>query len=101
MAEAPKSGSLADRMGAKPLETASSTFTPASGAAAWADETATPAVEKPESSVAEAQVDGAAEPLGGSGLYDAQYEVEVKLSDLQNQKDNPLFSIKTFEDLGM
>jgi len=39
--------------------------------------------------------------MGGSGLHDAQYEVEVKLSDLQGDVNSPLFSVKTFEELGI
>ncbi|KAK2625887.1 hypothetical protein QTJ16_005199 [Diplocarpon rosae] len=101
MSETPKSTDLAERMGAKPLDGASSTFTPASGAS-WAEETAAPADQEPEaSSLADAQVDGTVENLGGSGLHDAQYEVEVKLSDIQGDTNSPLFSVSTFEELGI
>jgi ATP-dependent RNA helicase DDX19/DBP5 len=100
MAETPKAPSLEDRMGAKPLDATSSTFTP--GGPSWSDEPTSPAaVEKPESSLSEAQVDGSSEPHGGSGLHDAQYEVEVKLSDIQGDENSPLFSVSTFESLGM
>lgn len=54
-----------------------------------------------ESSLGDAQGDGTVEPLGGSGLHDAQYEVEVKLSDLQGDVNSPLFSVSSFEELGM
>ncbi|PBP25487.1 ATP-dependent RNA helicase DBP5 [Diplocarpon rosae] len=101
MSETPHSADLAERMGAKPLDGASSTFTPASGAS-WAEETAAPADQKPEtSSLGDAQVDGTVENLGGSGLHDAQYEVEVKLSDIQGDTNSPLFSVSTFEELGI
>jgi ATP-dependent RNA helicase DDX19/DBP5 len=51
-----------------------------------------------ESSVAaQAQVDGAA----GPGLFESTYDVEVKLSDLQNDTESPLYSVSTFEQLGL
>ncbi|CZS88171.1 probable RNA helicase DBP5 [Rhynchosporium agropyri] len=102
MSETPKpAASLADRIGAKPLDAGSSSFTP--GKTSWADEVASPVVEqnREESSLEAAQVDGTAENLGGSGLHDAQYEVEVKLSDIQGDTASPLFSVKTFEELGI
>lgn len=49
----------------------------------------------------QAQMDGNVKPRGGSGLQDVEYEVEVKLSDLQENKDSPLYSITSFEQLGM
>lgn len=103
MSETPKpAASLADRMGTKPLDAASLTFTPAASTS-WADEVASPVVEQKEadSSLGAAQVDGTVEPLGGSGLHDAKYEVEVKLSEQQNDVNNPLYSISKFEELGM
>ena len=79
----------------------------------WADETAE-AVTKPEASAVNAQAenemselsnvqtDGASGPAGGSsGIYDPSYEVNVKLSDLQANPDDPLYSIKSFEELGL
>lgn len=47
------------------------------------------------------QTDGAPAELGGSDLQEPDYTVEVKLSDLQADPNNPLFSVKNFEDLGM
>jgi ATP-dependent RNA helicase DDX19/DBP5 len=46
-------------------------------------------------------MDGSGEPLGGSVLHDGQYDVEVKLSDLQGDVDSPLYSAKSFEELGL
>ncbi|CAL3968514.1 unnamed protein product, partial [Diplocarpon coronariae] len=86
-------------MGPKPLDGASPTFAPASGAS-LAEEAAPPAGQKQETPLGDAQVDGTAENLGGSGLHDAQYEVEVKLSDIQGDASSPLFSVSTFEELG-
>src|SRR4051794_860565 len=108
MSEAPQSsGSLADRI-TKPLDASSSTFSPSAAAAAtsgkdsWADEVASPTATKAgEDSLGEAQVDGAAEPLGGSDLHDAQYDVEVKLSDIQGDVNSPLHSVSTFEEMNM
>ncbi|KAB8079381.1 ATP-dependent RNA helicase dbp5 [Aspergillus leporis] len=47
------------------------------------------------------QTDGAAAERGGSDLHEPDYTVEVKLSDLQADPNNPLFSVKKFEDLGL
>ncbi|KAL4884248.1 P-loop containing nucleoside triphosphate hydrolase protein [Aspergillus karnatakaensis] len=76
--EAPSGGSLADRV-SKP-------------------EDSQPAAE---TSVENAQTDGAVQQQGGSDLQEPEYTVEVKLSDLQADPNNPLFSVKNFEDLGL
>jgi ATP-dependent RNA helicase DDX19/DBP5 len=47
------------------------------------------------------QGDDAAEPLNGTQLQEPEYDVEVKLADLQGDPNNPLFSIQKFEDLGL
>ena len=68
----------------------------------WADEMATPvqpsaAVEK--SDLPEAQVDGSSEIQNGSaGTLEPTYDVEVKLSDVQADPNNPLYSTTSFED---
>lgn len=56
-----------------------------------------------ESSLSAAQTDGAAElnPNGAARLQEPEHDVEVKLSDMQADPNNPLFSIKTFDDLGL
>lgn len=52
--------------------------------------------------VAETQTDGATPATGGGGgLQEPEYDVEVKLADLQADPNNPLFSAKTFEDLNL
>lgn len=58
--------------------------------------------EQDSNTVAPAQVDGASSPLGGSSLHEPEYDVAVKLSDLQADADpnNPLYSVKTFEEIG-
>jgi len=91
--------SLADRI-TSPLNAASNSFTPSKETTSWADEVASPTGEAPPS-LASAQVDGATEPQGGSGLQDSQFEVEVKLSELQANTSSPLYSISTFEELGL
>lgn len=48
-----------------------------------------------------AQTDGAPVELQGSGLQEPEYDVQVKLSDLQADPNNPLFSVKSFEELGL
>jgi ATP-dependent RNA helicase DDX19/DBP5 len=108
MSETPKaSGSLADRMTGPPaskLDAASTSFTPSNPSSSWADEVASPVGTESKqlgATLEDAQLDGAAPPQAGSGLHDAQYEVEVKLSDIQGDKDSPLFSVSSFEELGM
>ena len=84
------------------------------GSDSWADETLAATngdpkpstveakAEKDMSSLANAQTDGATEALnGGSGIYEPSYEVDVKLSDLQMDPNDPLFSVTSFEELGL
>lgn len=107
-------GSLADRI-SKPetMNAQADTFEPKSGTS-WADEVASPATEKPlapvnadaeekkpESSEPVPQVDGATAPFGGSELQEPDYEVSVKLADLQADPNNPLYSASSFEQLGL
>lgn len=57
---------------------------------------------EPKTDLEEAQVDGATAPRGGAdGLREPEYDVEVKLSDMQQDPNNPLFSAKTFEELNL
>lgn len=37
----------------------------------------------------------------GSGLIESNYDVEVKLGDLQNDTESPLYSVTSFEQLGL
>ena len=46
-------------------------------------------------------MDGAAEPFNGSQLHEPDYMVELKLADMQADPNNPLYSIKSFEELGL
>ncbi|PLB43335.1 DEAD-domain-containing protein [Aspergillus steynii IBT 23096] len=78
--EAPSGGSLADRV-SKPEESQTEQSTD------WADQTD--------------QTDGASGQQGGSDLHEPEYTVEVKLSDLQADPNNPLYSVKNFGDLGL
>jgi ATP-dependent RNA helicase DDX19/DBP5 len=41
------------------------------------------------------QMDGATVQDGGSGVYNPEFDVEVKLID----ENSPLYSVKSFEDL--
>lgn len=45
--------------------------------------------------------DGAGQQSKGSALQEPEWDVEVKLSDLQADPNNPLYSVKTFEDLNL
>ena len=66
---------------------------PEDGKTDWATETAE-VTETAETS----QMDGAtAYQGGGGGLLDSSYDVEVKLID----KNSPLYSVKSFNDLGL
>ena len=52
--------------------------------------------------VPEAQTDGASERMGGEmGVIEPNYEVEIKLADIQANPNDPLYSIKSFEQLGL
>ena len=52
--------------------------------------------------LAKAQVDGATESQNGSSqIYEPTYDVDVKLSDVQADPNNPLYSIKSFDELGL
>lgn len=55
----------------------------------------------PSTGVEAAQTDGAGQIAGGSRLQETSYEVEVSLGDLQADVNNPLYSIQSFEDLGL
>ncbi|OKL63361.1 ATP-dependent RNA helicase dbp5 [Talaromyces atroroseus] len=66
-----------------------------------ADRITKPDATQESSSAGIPNVDGASESLGGSNLQEPEYDVEVKLSDLQADPNNPLFSVKSFEDLGL
>jgi ATP-dependent RNA helicase DDX19/DBP5 len=55
----------------------------------------------PASSGDAGQVDGTVEQLGGSGLQEPEWDVEVSLSDLQNNEATPFHSATTWQDLGL
>lgn len=99
------SGSLEDRISQPPKNADAPTGAPATeetkAKTSWADEVASPPAESPKD-VDNAQVDGSTEHQGGSALLPAgEYEVEVKLSDIQGDTSSPLYSINSFEELGM
>ncbi|KAJ6781780.1 hypothetical protein PWT90_08503 [Aphanocladium album] len=54
-----------------------------------------------EAPATDAQVDGTPEALGGSGLQEPEWDVEVSLSDLQNNEATPFHSATNWEDLGL
>ena len=47
------------------------------------------------------QMDGATEPFGGSQLQEPEYQVEIKLADMQADPNNPLYSASSFDQLGL
>lgn len=98
VAEAPKSPALTNTDNAKPT---SSAATDAVKKSSWADEVSSPAAEEPPPTELN-QTDGASEPLGGNYIVENPgFDVHVKLSDIQANPDDPLYSIKSFEDLGL
>ncbi|CZT17119.1 related to ATP-dependent RNA helicase DBP5 [Ramularia collo-cygni] len=77
----------------------------------WADEEETAPNTAPDGTTGakaadngleKAQTDGASTWMQGSvGLDEPEFDVNVKLADLQANPDNPLFSAKTFEELNL
>jgi ATP-dependent RNA helicase DDX19/DBP5 len=89
----------------------------------WADEVTTPVDEvkkqplqtEAKSDVSKAQTDEAADSstlsmsqtdganvwIGGSSLAEPEFDVNVKLADLQADPNNPLFSVKDFNQLNL
>ena len=101
---------------------AATTFTPSKFN--WADEVTTPTQpdsdkklgsEQEKKEAPPAQTDGAADDsleaaqkdgatgwmMGTEGLDEPEFDVNVKLSDLQDDPNNPLFSAETFEQLNL
>jgi len=60
----------------------------------WADDTD----DQPEQP---SQTDGASEMQMGSSLLEPEFNVDVKLNDLQADPNNPLYSVKNFADLNL
>ncbi|KAL8889905.1 MAG: hypothetical protein Q9205_003021 [Flavoplaca limonia] len=60
-------------------------------------------VQSADTSLEKAQLDGATEYQAGSGSFldEPSYDVNIKLSDAQADPNNPLYSLKRFEDLGV
>ncbi|KAK4191570.1 putative ATP-dependent RNA helicase DBP5 [Podospora australis] len=46
-------------------------------------------------------VDDPTEGSNSKGIIESSYDVEVKLADLQNDTDSPLYSVNSFEELGL
>lgn len=54
-----------------------------------------------EPAAAEAKADDASTEAGGPGLQEPEWDVEVSLSDLQNNQATPFHSATTWQDLGL
>ena len=79
----------------------------------WADDVNSPRDANPpaadpakgqetEADLAEAQTDGAGQAGNGTaGIYEPSYDVDVKLNDIQADPNNPLYSVKSFEQLDL
>ncbi len=103
-------GGLASRISKPDINTTSTS---------WADEVNSPSnqeapftsvdnkTSKPNKEPAESkeepipQIDGATEPFGGSQLQEPEYQVEIKLADMQADPNNPLYSASSFDQLGL
>lgn len=73
-----------------------------SGKATFSSEVGANEAEPDTSTESTGQNDGATEGLGGStGVIEPEYEVNVKLADAQADVNNPLYSVKSFEELGL
>lgn len=92
--------SLADRM----------TFPSASNgdSTSWADDTEEPSAPSAQNTQnmdgaqdMGNQHDGAGEVQMGSSLLEPEFNVDVKLNDLQADPNNPLYSVKNFGDLNL
>lgn len=59
------------------------------------------AEEAPKQEKADAKEEKAEEPQPETNLIKSTYEVKVKLADLQADPNSPLFSVKSFEELGL
>lgn len=68
-------------------------------AAAPADTPTAPAETSTAPVIDKVETDGAPKELNGSGLEEPEYDVEVKLIDMQGDPNSPLYSIKSFEEL--
>lgn len=109
--------SFADRVTFDPKDTSASNGTSSTPSKFnWADEVETPTAEKAQeqsgaseskaddtkgSSLEDAQKDGATTWMMGSQLDEPEFDVNVKLADLQDDPNNPLYSVKSFEDLNL
>lgn len=97
--------SLADRITKPESRSEDSSWADEATNAAAASSTSTDAQAKAErdmSHMESTQTDGAGEAMGGSsGIVEPHYDVDVKLSDLQADPNDPLFSAKSFEELGL
>ena len=51
--------------------------------------------------VGNSQADGAPTSMGGRGLQEPEYDVEIKLADMQADPNNPLYSVKSFQELNL
>lgn len=54
-----------------------------------------------DSSVTDAQAKGGDDAVDGPGLHEPEWDVEVSLSELQNNEATPFHSATTWQDLGL
>ncbi|KAK1754691.1 P-loop containing nucleoside triphosphate hydrolase protein [Echria macrotheca] len=66
-----------------------------------ANQANTPGVAPDSTPAAATATETAPDVHQDSNLVDNEYEVEVKLSDLQNDQESPLYSVSSFEQLGL
>lgn len=74
---------------------------PATGNPPDAASATSTAPQETANSVENSQTDGASEWQMGSSLLEPEFDVNVKLNDLQADPNNPLYSAKSFADLNL
>jgi ATP-dependent RNA helicase DDX19/DBP5 len=100
--------SLADRMTSTPtttqLDTSHNPPLNPSGSTSWADEVSSPvtttSTTPADTSKMQSTNGSEASMTGSTSLNEPEFDVEVKLSDIQADPNNPLYSIKNFDELG-
>lgn len=80
-------------------ETAAGTTTTAPAEPATTSASEKVAAETKKDDAGAKQGDGATENLNGSSLQEPEWDVNVKLSDMQEDPNNPLYSAKDFKSL--
>lgn len=92
--------SLASRISGSPIPAA--TEGTAAPSKSWADDVASP-THAPSQQLPATSMDGTTDMQTEPRLNEPAYDVEIKLSEIMERQDanNPLYSVKRFEELGL